>query len=55
MMVLTCRPLGRFANDTVRILVFMLTDRYRDSADIEVVRLQMAAFLRSDLVRRRFD
>ncbi len=36
---LTRRPFGRLANDTVRVLIFVLTDRCGDSVDIEVVRL----------------
>ena len=35
----TRRPFGRLANDALGILVFVLTDRGRDSTDIEVVRL----------------
>ena len=37
--LLARRPLGRFANDARWTLGFVLTNRSRDSADIEVVRL----------------
>jgi len=37
--LLTRRPFGRLANDARGILVFVLTDRCCDSANIEVVRL----------------
>jgi len=37
--LLTRRPFGRLANDALGILVFVLTDRCRDSSDVEIVRL----------------
>lgn len=36
---MTPRPSGQLANDGLGVLVLMLTDRCRDSADIEIVRL----------------
>jgi len=38
-LLLSCRSFGRFTNHPIRILVLVLTDRCRDSADVEVVRL----------------
>jgi hypothetical protein len=38
-LLLSRRSFGRLANDALRILVFVLTDRCGDSVDIEVVRL----------------
>jgi len=37
--LLSPRPFGRLAHDTLRVLVFTLSDSSGDSADIEVVRL----------------
>jgi hypothetical protein len=38
-LLLSRRPFGRLAYDTLRVLVFTLADSSGDSADIEVVRL----------------
>jgi hypothetical protein len=37
-LLLTSSPSGQLANDALGILVLLLTDRCRDSANIEVVR-----------------